>query len=260
MADDNEQPGLRQLWLEGIEVNLTSGRPNKKLELVVGIGETVFKHPLGKKEQVRWEGHRLCSKELMLTVEVQRPRFILFRLFRKPVQLAHFEVPLSTVDKSTITLSDASRGAGVKLSFAGVEDKDKKNDTARIRENVKEAKEKTDEKQRDNILNKIASARDLINSIGDHVKDLHPALAVFNAALQRFTDACAKRQEAWKAAGNLMEEFEMLLSITERVDVLKERRESREALNSMLQLIAEITDYICNHGETVIDMTHLQIS
>ncbi|TFK66218.1 WD40 repeat-like protein [Pluteus cervinus] len=157
------------------------------------------------------------------------------------------------VDKSIVTLSDASCGADVKLTFVGAEDADKKNDMARIRENVKEAKEKADEKQRNNLLSKIATARDLINSIGDHVKDLHPALAVFNAALQRFTDACEKRQKAWEAAGELTDEFETLLSITGRVDVLKERHESRIALESMLQLIAAITDYICNHVETVTD-------
>ncbi|TFK66200.1 hypothetical protein BDN72DRAFT_157397 [Pluteus cervinus] len=86
----------------GVEVNFAGGRLNKKLELAIGIGETVFKHPLGEEEQVRWEGRRLCSKELKLTLDVQHPRLI---SFRKPTQLAHFEVLLSTVDKSIVTLS-----------------------------------------------------------------------------------------------------------------------------------------------------------
>lgn len=135
---------------------------------------------------------------------------------------------------------------------------------------------------------KIARARSILNSIGDTVKDvsvepthvtivvcstapqIHPSLGVFNAALQRFTDvsgfkvdfsslildkACEKRQETLEASVDLTEKLDALLSITDRVSVFKERQESRRILESMLQLIAEITDYIRNHTETVFGLS-----
>lgn len=57
--------------------------------------------------------------------------------------------------------------------------------------------------------------------------------------------------ETWKAAVEFTKELDDLLSITTRVDVLKERVESRKALDRMLQLVAEIADYIRNYTETV---------
>ena len=64
--------------------------------------------------------------------------------------------------------------------------------------------------------------------------------------------------ETWKAAAEFTKELDDLLSITTRVDVLKERVESRKALDRMLRLVAEIADYIRNYTETATGLFYIQ--
>lgn len=62
--------------------------------------------------------------------------------------------------------------------------------------------------------------------------------------------ACRDRQQTWEAAVDLTQELDTLLSISNHLDVLKERGESRKALDKILRLIAEVSDYIRNYTET----------
>ena len=58
--------------------------------------------------------------------------------------------------------------------------------------------------------------------------------------------ACKKRDECRKAAHDLAMDLGRFLSLKEHVGVLEEREKSRKAVRRMLELIAEIANYICN--------------
>ena len=75
---------------------------------------------------------------------------------------------------------DEENGATVKLSFAGVNDRDATEDSVKLEENLEAAKEKTKQQERKHaVLFKFAKARTvtgIIKGIGDHVKDVSSML------------------------------------------------------------------------------------
>ena len=57
---------------------------------------------------------------------------------------------------------------------------------------------------------------------------------------------CKEREECREAAHDLAEDLDSFLSLKKDVSAIEERQKCREAVGRMLELIAEIANYICN--------------
>ena len=64
--------------------------------------------------------------------------------------------------------------------------------------------------------------------------------------------ACESQEKCKEAASDLMEELDQFLTIEEKLEFLREREESRRAVERMMEVIAEAASYISDHTSTKI--------
>ena len=68
--------------------------------------------------------------------------------------------------------------------------------------------------------------------------------------------ACERQEACWKATKELAKDLEALISIKNRAIELNERKETQTAIIRMLDLIDQISDYICVYATNRIYGTH----
>ncbi|KAI0339642.1 WD40 repeat-like protein [Trametopsis cervina] len=239
-----------QYRLSGIHIQflIPSNRPRSNLQLETSIdSEKLVPRTFDKGEDIvvtKVEPTILCSStESSITLIIKEIHRVRTWKDKPVVSIVNHSIRIN--DQGNISFQDPDGKVTVSLTFSTVQ-------PAQYAEDALKSSQ-SDLGEKAILLDKIDKARGVIEVVmkaGDLLSDLHPAAKATFAALGYLKEACERQEACRRAASAVLDELEAFLAVKEGIPGLHERKKSREALTSMMLLIARISESISDYAHT----------
>ncbi|KAF7799709.1 hypothetical protein EIP86_010951 [Pleurotus ostreatoroseus] len=218
------------LLLTAVSVAFVGKRPDVKIKLTITLDDRTCAVEVGKDDAVKWSGSIHWQEYASVQTSLVQDLLSLSDVDQRVVVTFTISLFEETVTPPGNTVQSQSL-----VSSADVVSK-----VAAAKGQVEKKKVIIDK------LGRLWAAVNLAKSVGEALSDIHPAIGAAMSALEFLIErkACESQEACRDEALHLVNQFEPFLSIEQHVQELKDRKETRRAVEEMLHLISTISDYI----------------